>query len=594
MLVVNKKTGQELDGRNQTIATPQGVLRLCFTCAKFLFILFSFLLLAYHLLFWGRIYPGVSTAGVNLGGKTKEQAHELLRDIKPAALVLTAEEKEFVFAPDALGLEYDTGDSVNEAYFLGRRQDLFTNTREKWAALTKKTNLPLLFKIDREALEEQIATVSSQVSVEPVEPSVEIQNKKAVVNPGREGYVLNREELKTRIFDSLSFRDESPIQIPLQKISPQLSLAEAEILRERAEKLVGKSLQIKFEFEVFSYPDGELVNFLTPEGFSQEKINSLVDSVAQGVERDPQDARFLFEGGRVKEFAPAKAGVTVKKAETEKEIENALERLLNTEEKTVSISLSVATTLPTLLTQDVNLLGIKELIGRGTSLFRGSIPGRVHNIALAASRLNGLLLKPGEVFSFNKALGDISVYTGYRQAYVIRDGRTVLGDGGGVCQVSTTFFRAALSAGLPVVERHAHSYRVGYYEQDSKPGVDATVYAPSVDLKVKNDTPAHMLIQAKADTQDMSLVFEFYGTKDGRVAEVSIPRVWDIRPAPPTRYQDDPTLPAGTLKQVDFAAVGAKAAFDYKVTRKNEVVFQKTFSSTYRPWQAVYLRGTAQ
>lgn len=559
---------------------------------KFCLLPFAFLLLAYHLLFWGRIYPGVLVAGVELSGKTKEQAQKALADVKPPSLVLTAGQKEFRFTPDVLGVEYDVENSSNQAYLLGRREDFFTNTKEKWTALLRKTNLPLAVKIDNEALEQQIASISGQVSEEPVEPSIEIQNKKAIVNPGKEGYVVNKEKLTSEVFKSLSFTDTSPIQVPFQKISPQLSQEEAEMLRKRAERLIGKKLQVKFEYEVFSYSDRELVNLLAPAGFYQEKINSLVSSIAQGVERESQDARFLFEDGRVKEFAPAKAGVAVKKEEAEKEIENGLEKLLTTDEKTASVNLPVATALPTLLTEDVNLLGIKELIGRGTSLFRGSIPGRVHNIALAASRLNGLLIKPGEVFSFNKALGDVSVYTGYRQAYVIRDGRTVLGDGGGVCQVSTTFFRAALNSGLPIIERHAHSYRVGYYEQDSKPGIDATVYSPSVDLKVKNDTPAHVLIQARADTEGMSLVFELYGTKDGRTAEVSTPRVWDIRPAPPPLYQDDPTLPAGTLKQIDFAAVGAKAAFDYKVTKSGEVIYQKTFTSNYRPWQAVYLRGT--
>lgn len=560
---------------------------------KFCLLPFAFFLLAYHLLFWGRIYPGVLVAGVELGGKTKEQAQKELADIKPFSLVLTAgQKKEFVFSPDVLGVEYDAGNSVNQAYLLGRKNGLVTNTKEKWTALSKKTNLPLTVRMDNEALEQQIASISGQVSKEPVEPSIEIQNKKTVVNPGKEGYVVDEEKLTDEVLRALSFASSSPIQIPFRKISPQLSQEEAEMLRERAEKLIGKKLQVKFEDEVFSYPDRELVGLLTPAGFYQEKINSLVSSIAQGVEREPQDARFLFENGRVKEFAPAKAGIAVKKEEAEKEIENGLEKLLTTEEKTASINLPVATALPTLLTENVNLLGIKELIGRGASLFRGSIPGRVHNIALAASRLNGLLIKPGEVFSFNKALGDVSVYTGYRQAYVIKDGRTVLGDGGGVCQVSTTFFRAALNSGLPIIERHAHSYRVGYYEQDSKPGVDATVYSPSVDLRVKNDTPAHILIQARADAENTSLVFELYGTKDGRTAEVSTPRVWDIRPAPPPLYQDDPTLPAGTLKQIDFAAVGAKAAFDYKVTRGDEVLFQKTFASNYRPWQAVYLRGT--
>src|SRR6185369_11000366 len=115
------------------------------------------------------------------------------------------------------------------------------------------------------------------------------------------------------------------------------------------------------------------------------------------------------------------------------------------------------------------------------------------------------------------------------------------GDGGGVCQVSTTLFRAALNAGLPIVERHAHAYRVHYYEEDSSPGVDATVYVPTVDLKFKNDTGHYILIQSIIDLTQPRLTFMIYGTNDGRVVNQTAPVVTNIRPAPADKYEDDPT-----------------------------------------------------
>lgn len=187
----------------------------------------------------------------------------------------------------------------------------------------------------------------------------------------------------------------------------------------------------------------------------------------------------------------------------------------------------------------------------------------------------------------------VSEFTGYQQAYIISGGKTILGDGGGVCQVSTTLFRAILDAGLPITERQAHAYMVGYYEQDSPPGLDATVYSPSPDLKFKNDTSNSILITARANPRNYSLVFELYGTSDGRVSTISKPAVTDVVPAPDDLYQDDPTLPVGTVKQIDFKAAGAKVTFNYKVTKAGETIYKKTFISNYRPWQAVYLRGTA-
>ena len=205
--------------------------------------------------------------------------------------------------------------------------------------------------------------------------------------------------------------------------------------------------------------------------------------------------------------------------------------------------------------------------------------------------MNGIIIKPGETFSFVKAIGDISQATGFLPGFIISQGKTVLGDGGGICQVSTTLYRAALHAGLPIVERTAHAYRVGYYEQDAKPGLDATVFSPSVDLKFTNNYNHALLIQVSVDTNAFTATFQLYGTKDDRQIELTEPIVWNVQPAPPTEYIDDFTLPVGVTKQVDFAASGGSSRYSYKVTKNNQVLFQKEFISHYTPWKAVYLVG---
>jgi len=191
-------------------------------------------------------------------------------------------------------------------------------------------------------------------------------------------------------------------------------------------------------------------------------------------------------------------------------------------------------------------------------------------------------------------VGEVADVTGYQQAYVIRSGRTVLDDGGGVCQTSTTLFRAVMEAGLPIIERRAHSYRVGYYEQNAKPGLDATVFSPTTDFKFVNDTPAHILVQTIVNALARTLTVEIYGTSDGRKGEVVNHQVWDQAPPPPDLYQDDPSIPAGQVKQVDWSAWGAKVKFDYRVKRGGETIYEKTFYQVYQPWQAMYLRGVAQ
>ncbi|MBI4999213.1 VanW family protein [Candidatus Gottesmanbacteria bacterium] len=300
-------------------------------------------------------------------------------------------------------------------------------------------------------------------------------------------------------------------------------------------------------------------NLASSYRFDSEALEDFLENFAQQIDIPAQEALFQFSGGRVTAFRPSAPGQALDRGRGK----NDFAKLLSPP-TSGAIVLEVVSVEARVKTEDVNNLGIKELLGEGKSFFRGSIPARVHNISLASSRLNGILITPGEVFSFNQALGEVSANTGYKQAYIIKEKKTILDDG------------------------------------------DATVYAPRVDLKIKNDTPAHILIQARVDTKNAVLIFELYGTSDKRKATVGKPRVWDQVPPPPDLYQDDPNLPKGQNRQIDFAAWGAKTAFDYKVTRParnashseagggEEVLQDRTFMSNFQPWQAIYLRGTRE
>ncbi len=336
--------------------------------------------------------------------------------------------------------------------------------------------------------------------------------------------------------------------------------------------------------------------FLPPSyRYSEEKLDTLFQPMKQQLTVEPVDAVFAFENGKVAEFRSHSDGQEPDFKTVKKGLSETMPKLIASgKPQDVTFRIPIKTLTPKITTEKVNNMGIKELIASGTSLFYGSIPNRIYNISLASGRLNGVLVKPGETFSFAKSVGDISKLTGYKEAYVIQNGRTVLGDGGGVCQVSTTLFRAAINAGLPIVERNPHAYRVHYYEDDSGPGIDAAVYVPSVDLKFKNDTKHWLLIQASVDKETMRLTFEIYGTKDGREIIVSDPVILSQTPAPETLRQDDPTLPKGQVKQVDWAAPGARVFFTREVKKEGKVLLSDKFTSNYRPWQAVYMVGTKE
>lgn len=560
-----------------------------------IFGLLFFFLISYLILFLGRISPGIYVAGISLAGKTPEEAVQILsQTIKtPSRIILVGENETFEIDLEKTDFSYDFIKTARAAYELDKTGNIFYDLYKRAVLPIKKINLGLRLSFDEEKLSETLSVIAGQASIEPVYPSAKLVGKNVVVEKGQKGQEVDTEKLRIEIGQSLAFAKNDPVALSIKVIDPTLTDEEEENFQGRAENLINKRLFLNFEYEIYSLRENDLFKFLDPKNeYLEESLSVYISDLALEINREPQNPNFIFEAGRVREFAPAKDGVKVKEELLKEMIVGNLRTLETSEEKILNIDIPFEATSPEIKTGDVNNMGIKELIGRGSSRFRGSISSRIHNIVLASSRFNGVLVKPGETFSFNKTLGDVSIYTGYKEAYIIKEGKTVLGDGGGVCQVSTTFFRVILDAGLPVIERRAHAYRVGYYEQDSPVGFDATVYDPSPDLKFKNDTPGHLLIQTYANTRTATLVFEIYGTSDGRIATTSKPVVTDLVPPPEDLYVDDPGLPEGTTKQIDWKAWGAKAWFTYKVTRDKETIHQKTFYSNYRPWQAIYLRGT--
>lgn len=556
----------------------------------------------FGLIYKNKVYPKIKVVDLDLAGKTKSQALDLLKkqinnkNIK--FLTLKYKNNTWQIDFNRLNFLYLADKTVNKAYSLGRKKEFQESILSKWQLWQQGANLPLDYQLDDSLFNQQVATIAALVDQPAIPATIEIKTipaKHVEVIAGKQGKQINQEKLKKQVNDSLSWLKTEEVVLPVENILPQITQNQAEKTKIRAEGLLNKTIKIGFKQDNWLLEDVEIINFLDFEtGFDKEKVASYTAQLAKLIDRQPQNALFNFQNSRVVEFKPASQGFKLNQEKTVKFILEALQDLETKDLQTTSFNLPVDISQPEIATSDVNNLGIQQLIGRGESWFRGSIQSRVHNIQLASQKLNGLLIPAGQTFSFNQSLGEVSSQTGFQQAYVIKEGRTVLGDGGGVCQVSTTLFRAVLDAGLAIEERQAHAYRVSYYEQNYQVGVDATVFEPSPDLKFKNDTPAHILIQSYADLYNLKLTFDLYGSWDGRQATISKSRVWDQIPPPPDLYQDYPTLPAGVIKQVDWKAWGAKAAFDWKVIRSNDVLQERTFYSYYKPWQAVFLKGTGQ
>ncbi|MBD3250850.1 MAG: hypothetical protein GF381_04775, partial [Candidatus Pacebacteria bacterium] len=509
---------------------------------------------------------------------------------------------------------------LDQAFLVGRQGGVWTKIKAIAGIYDQPREYFSQYQLDQSSLSQNLEKLKTDLDQPATLPSAILSQsgeiKSLKIDPGKNGLVLEIEpnvELITKQIQAQLKPGQQPqtvkAQVELRTIYSQLTQAEIEQFTKRVERYLGKSLvfsthpvqpeeqQVQLTSEpivALQFNDQELVGFLElPNGIKQTQISQTVEQWADKVDQRPTNAEFEYdqETLKVEKFKPDQKGRQVEQAEVVQKTISYLEQTTIEQEVTAK-KLPLKETEPDITLANTNDLGINELIGFGDSYYDHSIPSRIHNVKITADKLSLNIVPPGEKFAFNQAIGEVSQSTGYRPAYVIKDGRTMLGDGGGVCQVSTTLFRALLDAGVDITRRLPHSYRVSYYELDKKPGFDATVYSGNIDLRFVNDTPGHLLIFSQADSDDLYMKVEIYGTDDGRTTEITNYKMWGYQPPPPPQYIPDESLEPGQLKQVDWSASGIKAQFNWLVKDKNgEVIRQKTYYSNYRPWSAKYLQG---
>jgi len=328
---------------------------------------------------------------------------------------------------------------------------------------------------------------------------------------------------------------------------------------------------------------------------NDESLRTYLSGLSEPLSRYPQNPRFIFNDD-THQLDLIQHAVIGRELDIDASAKTIQEKLYAGEH---SVPLSISYTNPPVTDQTKGEeIGITELLHAETSYFYGSNAARVQNIQAAASKFHGLLIAPGETFSMASALGDITLDNGYAEALIIVGDQTVKGIGGGVCQVSTTLFRTAFFSGFPIVELHAHAYRVYYYEKEAGnrinpdlAGLDATVYVPLVDFKFTNDTPNWLLMETYVSPSYSSITWKFYSTSDGRRVEWETTGPTNIVPAPEPLYRENSDLPSGTIKQVDWKADGADVTVNRTVNRGDSVYIEDTFYTHYLPWQDVFEYG---
>jgi len=563
----------------------------------------------------GRIFPGIYLGWVNLSGQTPEDAAELIRNefdyTENGQITLQYDDLDWEATPGELGMFFSPNFNAEFAFQTGRDGRIAQRIAAQIQILRQGVILAPQFVVDEKTATDFLGEIADLLNQPVVEASLNLEGLEVIVQPGQIG----------RELDILASLDVIKLQLqslqsgflPLIVTETYPEILDVTAQAEFARKILSQPL-------VISIPDAKeddpgpwsltperLVEMMVIERIStdngedyrialdSEQLGEYLENRALRINRDPINARMYFDDD-TKELVLIDAEVIGLRLDIGRSI-NAIHRELL--EGNHEIELVVEKTLPDISSEHTaEELGITELVSSETSYFYGSDSSRIHNISTAAAKFHGVFIAPGETFSMAKQLGDVSLDTGYSEAWIIFGDRTIKGVGGGVCQVSTTLFRAVFFGGYPVDERYPHAYRVLYYEQrpngSNNPklaGLDATVYVPLVDFKFTNDSEHWLLMETYVYTGYRQLVWKFYSTSDDRTVSWSTTGLKNVKDPPDPIYEENPELKKGVVRQVDWAVDGATVTVTRDVYRDGQKLWQDIFMTKYRPWAAVCQYG---
>ena len=560
-----------------------------------------------------KIYPGIRIGSLDLSGKGYEEAQILINQkveqIIKDGLYLQYENKKTNVAlasndisPDSSYqlVNFDVDETMKKAFSYNKPNSYLNYLKFKFSG-TENKQITSSYDLDRDKILALITDTYKELNIPPENASFSVsKNQELEISPEQTGKEINYELALSEIKNNLDSLDGPRIILKTHSIYPDVKAVDLNSIKDEAKKIINQS-DLKLIYvdtktgtssNFWVIRSSKLLSWLSVSkntgklslSLDQEKIKDyLLLNASPSIDIEALRPRFNIENGKVSAWQKGTSG---QKLNLDSSASKISQEFLDGKKEIVLVVEEV-------LSEGVDnedIYNIKEIIGTGHSNFVGSPTNRRKNIQVGANSVDGILLAPGEEFSLVKALGDVSEESGYFPELVIKDNKTIPEYGGGLCQVATTLFRSALASGLPITARRNHSYRVSYYEPA---GTDAAIYIPNPDVKFVNDTGNYILIQSRIVKND--IYFDFWGTKDGRIATTSKPIVYNIVKPAPTKYIETTALASGQKKCTENAHNGADAYFDYKVIypegSTTTPVQERRFSSHYVPWQEVCLIG---
>lgn len=477
------------------------------------------------------IFSGISVQGIDVSNLTIDEAKRKVSSIigNHISEEISLQHNDFqtVILPEQFGVSFDVDSAVEQAYYIGKSDNLIKNNYTILSLLLKNYNISPSINYDEDLLNSLIDSINAQLPDRVVNPGYSIDGTNLVITSGKDGILISSSDLKDEILsflNDISSKNET-INIPVNNVGA-------------------------------------------------EPIN--LDAIYKDIFKLPVDASYTTNPYVV---YPSSNGLDFAIS-----MEDA-KAIISNQQDEYTIPLKI--TYPNVTTKQIGNEAFPDLLSQFSTSFTSSGYNRSNNIILSSAKLNGLVLMPGEEFSYNQAVGQRTKAAGFRKAGAYSNGKVVQEVGGGICQVSSTLYNAVLYANLEIVERTNHYFNPGYV----KAGLDATVSWGGPDFRFKNNR--NYPIRIVTDTSGKKLKVYIYGLKtDDDCTVVLDPRYISSVPYK-TTYQKDPSLATGETRVISSGSNGCKTAtYKYVYDKNGTLISSECISrDTYSPHNKVVAVG---
>ncbi len=571
--------------------------------------------------FDGRIYPNVSVQGLSVGNLTRSEARAVLRSHygtfldQPATII--DGERQWRPGLDELGIVFDFDAAIDAAYQVGRESGAVDNLRRVSDVRQNGVDVALTVTFDQAIAQQYLAQLAAEVDYPATDAALRITGTSVDIQPARPGRQILVDATLAELTEGLRQFQPTTVTLLSREIAPRLLDAPAQTARTQIQTILREPLTLwrtaesvqtldpEAEDRQYVWSPSELARLIQitrvaqPDGdtlavsLDASAIEERVRQIADETEVIGTRPRVAWNGGDLRIIRPGDPGKRVDEVLARDRIVAALFGTQRT------LDLPMRATEPPVSEKNLDQLGISELVGVGLSDFTGSAEYRITNIGVGMNLLNGILIAPDEEFSFNQYIGSIDAENGFVEGYAIVQNRTQLEFGGGICQDSTTIFRAAFWSGLPITERWGHSFYISWYDKyglgplGDGPGLDATIFTGGPDLKFLNDTGHWLLVQASSNPKTGHAQVDLYGTSPQREVAITY-EVYDRIPAiAQPVFVADADQPAGRIRQSDRARGGMTIDVWRTVTVNGVAAPRELFRTRFKPWPNIYVVNPA-